>query len=150
MPRRCLPCTAVTIKAEDLYTYAFLARMGLVVFFNFTRFRRGNFWGWKDLRQFESKSTHISYTGEVDPGVGSFVKGWQVTFPPVTCAQIKKRYRERIDPDHKRYTKFIAFDIRSGNVVETNCDPTLLSNYFQKDSQLPLQMSPAFLQYGSR
>ena len=136
--------TAVTIKAEDLYAYAFLARMGLVVFFNFTRFRRGNFWGWKDLRKYESKSTYISYTGGVDPGVGSFVKGWQVTFPPVTGAQIKKRYRERIDPDHKRYTKFIAFDIRSDNVVETSCDPTLLSNYFQKDSQLPLQMSPAF------
>lgn len=136
--------TTVTIKALDLYEYALLADMGLVLFFDFTRYRSGHFVGWSDVDRFEKRTADLSYRGGVQPGVGSFVNGWRVAFPPVTRQQIIQRYRHRIDPAHKRYAEFIALDIRSRSLIEVSCDPAGLSNYFQPDSDLPLQMSPAF------
>ena len=136
--------TAVTINAQELYEYALLAGMGLVVFFDFTRYRRGDFGGWNDPQRFEHRASHLSYNGGVQPGVGSFVNGWQVALPPVTRVQIIKRYRDSIDPAGKRYTEFIALDIRTDRIVEVTCDPLRLANYFQPHSDLPLQMSPAF------
>ena len=136
--------TAVTINAQDLYEYALLAGMGLVVFFDFTRYRRVSFGGWNDLQRFEERTSTLSYHAGREPGVGSFVRGWQVAFPPVTSAQIIKRHLDNIDPARKRYTKFIAHDIRTDRIVDVTCDPSRLANYFQLHSDLPLEMSPAF------
>ena len=136
--------TAVTIKALDLYEYALLADLGLVTFFDFTRYRSSHFSGWSDVERFEKRTAGLSYRGGVQPGVGSFVNGWQVSLPPVTRQQIVQRYRDSIDPAKRRYAKFLAHDLRSSKLVNVSCDPSCLSNYFQPDSDLPLQMSPTF------
>lgn len=105
---------------------------------DFTLYRSGHFVGWSDVDRFEKRTADLSYRGGVQPGVGSFVSGSRVAFPPVTRQQIIQRYRDRIDPAHKRYAEFIALDIRSRTLVEVSCDPAGLSNYFQPDSDLPL------------
>ena len=58
--------------------------------------------------------------------------------------QILKRYRERQNPANRRYAKFKAQDLKTGKPIEVSCDPACLSNYFERGSNRPLEMSPAF------
>jgi hypothetical protein len=61
----------VTITARDFYQYARLAGMGLVFFYDFTRFRLGSFGGSSNQATFERTDLHLFYRGGVQPGAGS-------------------------------------------------------------------------------
>jgi hypothetical protein len=39
---------------------------------------------------------------------------------------------------------FKAVDLKTGDHIEVSCDPKCVSNYFQPESDLPLEMSPVF------
>ena len=88
----------ITIKHQDFYEYAVLARMGVVFFFDFTRYRPGFFSDWSNQQRFESHNTHLFYEGGVKPGTGSYVNGRQIVLPPVTKRDIVRRYKQLRNP----------------------------------------------------
>lgn len=134
----------ITIGSQELHTYARLAGMGLVFFFDFTRYNPDAFSGWHNEGQFERCAPHICYHGGVQPGVGSYVNGRQIVLPLVTKRQIVQRYKDRLNPRNRSYAVFKAIDLKTGKRIEASCDPAKLSNYFEPDSELPLEMSPAY------
>jgi hypothetical protein len=134
----------VTIKAHEFFEYARLAKMGVVFFYDFTRFQPGSFNGWSNPHAFQRSDPHLFYHGGVQRGIGSYVNGRQIVIPPVTRAEIVRRYKERRAPKKRLYATFKAQNLKTGERIEVSCDPTKLSNYFQPESQLPLEMSPAF------
>jgi hypothetical protein len=134
----------VTIRAREFYEYARLARMGMVFFFDFTRYLSGTFSGWSNPERFEHGDADLFYNGGVESGNGSYVNGRYIFIPPVTLRQIVSRYKERQNPSRQRYASFKILELKTGKRIETSCDPKKTSNYFQPKSPLPLEMSPAF------
>jgi hypothetical protein len=134
----------VAIRAKDLYEYARLAKMSLVCFFDFTRFRPGSFNGWRHPTRFEHSDTRLHYDGGSQGGTGSFINGRFVFSPPVAKRAIVRRHRQAMFPKKGRYAEFKTVDLKTGSQIETSCAPDKVSNYFQRDSSLPLEMSPAF------
>ena len=134
----------VSIRSEEFFEYARLANMGVVFFFDFTRFRPKSFTGWSNRGQFERDDPALYYNGAVLPGVGSYINGRQIVFPPIGRRQIVRRYQARRDPKKRQFAAFKALDLNTDNRIEVSCDPACLSNYFEPDSDLPLEMSPVF------
>jgi hypothetical protein len=134
----------VTIRSQEFYEYACLAGMGLVFLYDFTRFRPGSFGGWSNQKRFERSDPHLFYNGGVQPGVGSYINGRLIIVPAVTKREIVRRYKERRNPTKRRYAAFKALNLKTTKLIEASCDPKQLSNYFQPDSDLPLQITPAF------
>jgi hypothetical protein len=119
----------VAIKAKDLYEYTRLAAMGLVFYFDFTRFRLGSFNGWTNPRPVTHTDTSLDYHGGVQSASGSFVNGRFVAFPPVTKREITRRYKERRPPRKRQYASFKMTELRSGELIEAGCDPSKVSNW---------------------
>jgi hypothetical protein len=77
----------------------------------------------------------------IDPGNGSYFRGFQIIRSHSTTQSIAKRIWE---PEGERqYASFIALDWKNKAVKEISCDPKCLSNYFTR-SDLPFEVSPAF------
>jgi hypothetical protein len=134
----------VTIRAHEFFEFARLAGMGVYFFYDFTRYQSGSFNGWSNQRTFQSADPHLFYHGGVQRGSGSYINGRQVVIPPVTKAEIVRRYKERLAPKKRLYGTFKAQNLKTRERIEVSCDPAKLSNYFQPQSNLPLEMSPAF------
>jgi hypothetical protein len=83
-----------TIGGMELYEYARLSAMGVVFFFDFTRYAPG-FLGWSHPRRFEQTGDHLSYNGGVQAGAGSYARGRLIVIPPTTTRDIARRYRTR-------------------------------------------------------
>ena len=133
-----------TIESRSLYEYAGLAGMGLIFYFDFTRFLPGSFGGWSNQERFDHSNSQLLYRGGVQRGVGSYVNGRQIVFPPLTKRQIVRLYKERRDPKNRQYATFKALDLKKRKHIEVTCNPAKLSNYFQPQSKFPLGTSPAF------
>ena len=134
----------VAVRASDLYEYARLAKMGLVFLFDFTRFCLKGFNGWGNPVPFEHTDSRLHYDGGSQGGTGSFVNGRFVFLPTMSNREIVRRHREAWSPKKGQYAKFKAVDLETGKQIETSCAPDKVSNYFEKESTLPLEMSPAF------
>lgn len=134
----------VTIRRDKLFEYCCVAEMGIVFYFDFTRFRPGSFTGWSHQGRFENEDRDLFYWGGVEPGVGSHINGRQIVEPPIEMDQILQRLQERYDPKKRQYATFKAIDGRTGDGIEVSCDPRGLSSYFERSSDLPFQISPAF------
>lgn len=132
----------VTIKRSDLDKFMALSKQCLVIRFDFTRVLWSNFAGWGDIDHFDKGSTDLYYHGGTD-GQGSFCNGVMVVRPQVTVAQLVKQWKDEENPAKKKYATFKIFDRKNEVNIETSCDPSCLSNYFQK-SDLPWEISPAF------
>jgi hypothetical protein len=134
----------ITILAKDFAEYMRLSDMGMVVFFDFTRTRRGSFIGWSNTTPINFSARDLFYHGGVMAGHGSHVNGRMVVRPAISyeeivASHVEKRWGTRTD-----YATFKAIDLKTQERIEVSCSPEALSNYFQKDSPLPLEMSPAF------
>lgn len=134
----------VTVKATQLYEYAFLSRMAIVYLFDFTRFRPKSFNGWGNEHRIQHRKADLAYDGGVQPGTGSYINGRQIVRPRITRREILKRYKAIYNPDQRDYATFKAKDLRSGRRIEVSCSPACLSNYFVPASDRPLEMSPVF------
>ena len=134
----------VTIGSEEFFEYARLADMGVVFFFDFTRFRPDSFTSWPNRGQFEHDDPALYFNGCVAPGVGSYINGRQIVLPPIETREIVLRHRDRRDPKNRQFATFKAVDLKTSNRIEVSCDPACLSNYFERGSDLPLEMSPVF------
>jgi hypothetical protein len=64
--------------------------------------------------------------------------------PTVTYDEIVSAHMEERSPTHREYATFKAIDLKTVDRVEVSCSPEALSNYFQPESSLPLEMSPVF------
>jgi hypothetical protein len=78
------------------------------------------------------------------PGHGSYVNGRMIARPALTLEEIVVAREDAGDPANRQYAVFKAIDLKSGERIELSCDPKRLSNYFQPEATLPLEMSPVF------
>ena len=81
----------VAIKAKDLCEYACLARMGLIFYFDFTRYLSGSFNRWPNPESVRYADTYLYYQGGIQDGSGSFVNGQFIFLPRVTKCDIVRR-----------------------------------------------------------
>ena len=136
--------TVVSILMKDFAEYMRLSEMGMVIFFDFTRVDHRSFNGWSNQTRFERKSPDLFYNGGVMPGHASYVNGRMIARPSITMEDIVRARIEARDPTFRQYATFKAINLKTGDRIEISCDPEGLSNYFQPNSPLPLEMSPAF------
>jgi hypothetical protein len=133
----------VTILIKDLATYMAVARMALVLKFDFTRFEPKAFGGWVQNRQVRKASgPDLFYTLGVSANA-SYANGCMVLRPAVTVDDLIKEWKDEEDPGNKQYATFKIQDWKNKRLVETSCAPEFLSNYFQQ-SDKPFEISPAF------
>jgi hypothetical protein len=135
--------TVVSILNEDFAEYMRLAGMGMVVLFDFTRVPAA-FSGWKGEKHFEHKARDLFYHGGVMAGHGSYVSGRMIVRPAVTTEEIVEAHKFARDPLSRDYAVFKAIDLKTGDRIEVSCSPDAVSNYFQPESKLPLELSPVF------
>jgi hypothetical protein len=136
--------TVVTVLAKDFAEYMCLSGMGAVIFFDFTRTDRGNFNGWTETTPVKFSARDLFYHGGVMPGQGSYVNGRMIVRPAITYGEILTSRVDERWGKKQQYATFKAIDLKTGELIEVSCSQDALSNYFQKDSPLPLEMSPAF------
>jgi len=136
--------TLVTILTKEFSEYMRLSGMGMVIFFDFTRVDHRSFNGWSGQQTFNRSAPDLFYNGGVMPGHASYVNGRMIVRPSVTMEQIVQARMNARDPASRQYATFKAVDLKTKERIEVSCDPAGLSNYFQPESPLPLQMCPAF------
>ncbi|MBE5214760.1 hypothetical protein IG611_05345 [Pectobacterium sp. A535-S3-A17] len=132
----------VTIQRKDLDTYMALSKTALVLKFDFTRVRWGNFAGWGNINRYNKDEVEISYHGGVN-GEASYCNGAMIVRPQVTIRSLIKVWKDEENPSKRKYVAFKIFDRKNNCNVETSCNPDFTSNYFQQ-STLPWEVSPAF------
>jgi hypothetical protein len=135
--------TIVTIQSKDLDEYMRLAGMALFVFFDFTRTDR-SFIGWTNVTPIQFDEPDLFYHGGVMGERGSYVNGRIIIRPLISYDEIVREYMDRRNPGIRQYATFKAIDLKTKERIEVSADPDGLSNYFQPESPLPLEMSPAF------
>lgn len=132
----------VTILRKDLDKFMALSETSLVLRFDFTRVRWGDFDGWGEIDRYERDEPDLFYHGGKD-GQGSFANGAIIVRPKVTVDELVQAWKDEEDPKKRQYAIFKIYDRKNKINVETSCAPEYLSNYFQK-SDLPWEVSPAF------
>jgi len=135
--------TIVTIQSKDFSEYMRLSSMALLVFFDFTRTDR-SFNGWNNVTPIQFDAPDLFYHGGVMGEHGSYVNGRMIARPSISYDEIVREHMERRDPTKREYATFKAIDLKTKESIEISADPEGLSNYFQPDSPLPLEMSPVF------
>jgi hypothetical protein len=135
--------TIVTIHSKDFAEYMRLAGMALLVFFDFTRTDR-SFNGWDNVTPIQFDAPQLFYHGGVMGERGSYVNGRMIVRPSISYDEIVREHSERRNPTTQKYATFKAIDLKTKERIEISADPKGLSNYFQPESSLPLEMSPAF------
>jgi hypothetical protein len=136
--------TVIAIRTKDFAEYMRLSDMGMVVIFDFTRTDGRSFHGWQDQERFDRNAPDLFYDGGVMPGHASYAAGRQIVRPAITMEEIIKEHMEARNPSNRQYAVFKAINLRTNERIEVSCDPKGLSNYFQPESNLPLEMSPVF------
>lgn len=134
----------VTVEAEQLHRYMAVTETALAVKFDFTRYRpNGGFAGWHEPDRGQNTGEDISYHTGVEAGA-SFANGALIVRPVLTKEMIIVRHRREWDGTDKQYATFKAHDWKNNRITEVSCAPSALASYFDKDSPLPFQTTPAF------
>ncbi len=133
----------VSIDEEQLHRYMTVTEMGLVMKFDFTRFSSDSFNGWHDYTRGAHVGDDLFHHSGVQPSA-SFVNGALIVRPLLTKDMLIQGSRKELDNSGKQFATFIAFDWKNNRVEEISCGPEALANYFDKDSPLPFQTTPAF------
>src|SRR5262249_20778992 len=136
--------TVVTVLTKDFAEYMRLADMALLYFFDFTRTQLRSFNGWKEVTPVQFDTPDLFYHGGGMGQNGRYINARMIVQPVVSYEEIVKEHIARCNPGAKAYATFKAIDLKTQNRIEISADPAGLSNYFQPDSTLPLEMSPAF------
>ena len=133
----------VAIRRRELHEFAVLGNLGIVTHFDFNRYLSGHDWG--DAERFEKTAGGlVSYEGGVQAGRGSYVIGRHITIPDADRSDIARSFVERAGGRAGTYTAFKVRELSTNRLLEASCDPRKLSNYFQRESDLPHELSPAF------
>lgn len=132
----------VTIKRKDLDTFMDLSKTCLVLKFDFTRVRWGNFAGWGNINRYTKDEGDLFYQGGIN-GEARYCNGVMIIRPQVTVRSLVKAWKDEDNPSKRKYTTFKIYDRKNSCNVETSCGPDSLSNYFQ-ENKLPWGVSPLF------
>jgi hypothetical protein len=134
----------VTIEAEQLHRYMAVAEMALVMKFDFTRYRSNGFAGWNDdLKRASFDGGDLHHHSGAQAGA-SFVNGVSIIRPLLTKDMLIKKSRRDWDDSEKQYATFKAHDWKNKRLAEISCAPDALASYFDEESLLPFQTTPAF------
>lgn len=91
----------------------------------------------------ENAAEGLFYKFKIDPQGASYFRGAQVIGP----ARTAEEFGEAMLADQnapRQYASFITLDHKNNRIGEVSCAPDALASYFEKDSPLPLQISPVF------
>lgn len=136
--------TLVTISANDFNKYMRLSNMALLYHFDFTRTRPKTFLGWNGIQPINFQTPDLFYHGGIMDRQGSYINGHMIVRPSITYEEILAEYVENRDPSSRQYASFKAIDLKTRKKIEISANPKGLSTYFEPESTLPLEMSPAF------
>jgi len=145
LPRRASG-TVITINKKVLGEYTSVGNFVLCRMFDFTRYRRGDFSGWRGENRPAIFGKHKEIFGKlvVYEGYGSYSRGVQVKNISVPKEKvINNTWGRSSSKKTKQYAMFIAFDWKNKRIAEISCDPSCLASYFV-ESELPFQTTPAF------
>ena len=134
--------SVVTIRKSALEKYMSLSEMSLVTRFNFLRKRFPDII-LDEIQSNTYKYTDLYYTNEIKSGQASYTYGYLVNHPNITKVDLINKMKEDEDNGNKKYQSFIIKDRKSGQIIESSCDPKCTANYFT-ESDLPFESSPAF------
>jgi hypothetical protein len=138
--------TIITFNKKALGKYAGIGNFKLCRMYDFTRFRRGDFFGWRGEQkpvEFGNKKDIFGKLA-VSEGYGSYSRGIQVQNIAVPKQKIiDDTWGKSKTEKEKKYATFIAFDFKNKRVAEISCGPRYLASYFE-ESHLPFQTTPAF------
>jgi hypothetical protein len=133
----------VTILATELHRYMAVTETALVRKFDFTRTTSG-FGGWDMAERDHVRRTDISYHSGVQHAA-SFFNGVQVLRSRTTRAKLIEAANRESRREGHQYASFIALNVKhGGRVEELSCAPRALASYFEPESPLPFQITPAF------
>jgi hypothetical protein len=136
--------SAVVINRELLDEYMVLTQSVVVRMFDFMRLRMERFNGWRN-QEFSEYEVHedLCYRAHVEPGHGSFLRGFHLLPPAITKAEVLRRNDYMQREACREYASFIAYDWKNKVVREVSTAPGATANYFTK-SDLPFETTPAF------
>jgi hypothetical protein len=134
----------VTINAEQIHRYMAVTEMALVMKFDFTRFVPSSFHGFHDQICTSVSGNDLFYHGGVQAN-GSYANGILIVRPLLTKEMLIAKANGNGRRDGKKYAMFKAQDWKHNTLAEISCAPSALASYFEKDSDLPFQLTPAFL-----
>lgn len=139
--------SAVTFSRPTLDEWMTLTDSVVVRTFDFTRFDPSGFQDWE--RTSEPARTidgDLMCNVRVEPRNVGYARGVQLVRSRLEKSALfarSARSRGSKDLGDDRQASFIAFDLRSRTVREISTAPGATANYFE-ESDLPLEMSPAF------
>ncbi len=136
--------TIVTVLTKNFAEYMRLVDMALLYFFDFTRTQPGSFNGWSGVTPVQFDAPELFYHGGTMGESGSYINGRMIVRPAISYEEIVEEHIERRNPSSRQYAVFKAIDLKTKKRIEVSADPAGLSNYFQPESTLPLEMSPVF------
>jgi len=133
----------VTIKAAELARYMAVTNMALVQKFDFTRYKPGAFVGWANPGEYRTRGADLFYNTSAQAGA-SYANGIIISRTKLTLDDLAREFRSKWDQSDKQYAIFKAHDHKNRRMAEISCAPSALASYFEPDSPLPFQITPAF------
>lgn len=134
----------ITIKAKNLYKYMAVNNYALVQKFDFTRVEYGSFPGWNNQKtSYEEPNPSLFFNTGKQAGA-SYANGACLMMSPLSKIEILKELRDDWSDTNKSYATFKAFDWKNKVQAEISCSPDALASYFDKESERPFQITPAF------
>ena len=138
-----LGAVVVTIQAEQLHRYMAVTETALVMKFDFTRFVPGSFSGWVRPEYGGVNQDDIFYHTGMQARA-SFANGAIIVRPLLNKAVLIERANREWSDSDKEYAIFKAHDWKNSRLAEVSCAPSALASYFDRESALPFQTTPAF------
>jgi hypothetical protein len=134
----------VTITARQLHRYMAAGDYSLVQKFDFTRVVYGSFFGWHNQNtSFEEPTPDLFYNLGSQAN-GSYANGVNIIRHLLTKQDLMDEFNRRLTDEDKEYASFLAYDWKNSRISEISCAPSALASYFEKESKLPFQVTPAF------
>jgi hypothetical protein len=134
----------ISMQKNAISRYTTLTESTLLRMFDFTRYKSGEFNGWKEGTEKSLKGNNIFGRLVIEADYGSYARGIQFADIRIDKQNlIDEIWGNTIAEDEKEYATFIANDWKHKETKEISCDPSRLGNYFV-ESDLPFETSPAF------
>lgn len=134
---------AVSISGMDLAKYMAVTGQALFCRFDATRFVPGRFASWDGADEQLHDAPNMRFRSKVVTDHASFANGWLLLLTKLTVEQMVEDWKAE-QSQEKQFATFIIHDRKNDEIVETSCGPSHIVNYFEKDSDLPWEVSPAF------
>ncbi|WP_299773115.1 hypothetical protein [uncultured Tateyamaria sp.] len=134
---------AVSITGPDLAKYMAVTGQALFCRFDATRFVPSRFESWDGAEEQLHDVPDMRFRSRVVTDHASFANGWIILRTNLTVEKMVEDWKDEQNQE-KQYATFIIYDRKNKAVIETSCGPGHIVSYFEKDSDLPWEVSPAF------